>query len=106
MDPQGVGWDEAGGSDAMALAESRFDGALVVSAGLVQLLGAAYNPSSNLRDLVFLYGTPQGSLIPGEINYITGAPASGLPEPSGLGLALLALAFTTARTSRAESTRP
>jgi hypothetical protein len=72
----------------MALAETRLDGALEINPGLVQLLGTAYNPGSQLRDLVFLYGTPAGSLIPGEINYITGAPATGVPEPSCLGLAL------------------
>jgi hypothetical protein len=102
MNPPGVGWDEAGGSDATALAESRLDGALEINPGLVQPLGAAYNPVSKLRDLVFLYGTPGGSLIPGEINYITGAPAAAVPEPSCL-VPALSLVGATARRRRANA---
>jgi hypothetical protein len=88
VDPPGIGWEEAGGSSARALAETRLDGATEINPGLVQTLGAAYNPASQLRDLVFFYGTPQGSLIPGEINYVSGAPGVGVPEPSCLGLAV------------------
>lgn len=102
MNSPGIGWDEAGGSDAMALAETRLDGALEINPGLVQTLGAAYNPASRLRDLVFLYGTPGGSLIPGEINYITGAPVTGVPEPSCLVLAMCLLSAAVRRRRASE----
>ena len=96
-DPPGVGWDEAGGANARALSESRFSGSLTLTNAQSQSLGAAYKVASGVRDLRFFYGTPNGSLIPGEINYVTGMPGAAVPEPGCLGLALLGLVGLASR---------
>lgn len=89
-DPPGVGWEEAGGASSRALAESNLSGSLSVGPSMARSLGNAFK-KSGIHDLRFLYGI-QGCLIPGEIHYITPSPAEGVPEPGGIGLALIALA--------------
>jgi hypothetical protein len=91
MDPPGAGWDEAGGANAHALSESRFSGSLMLTNSQSQSLGNAYNFASGIRDLRFFYGTPSGSLVPGEIHYFSGMPVTGVPEPGCMGMALLGL---------------
>ncbi len=96
-DPPGVGWEEAGGAGATVLAESNFTGTLQLNSGPSQSLGHAFNEVAGFRDLRFFYTTPQGALIPGEINYNTGSPAGSVPEPGCLGLALLGFVGVAAR---------
>lgn len=104
-DPPGIGWDEAGGASAAVLAESNFAGTLQLdSMTPTQSLGSAFNEVAGIRDLRFFYSTPEGALIPGEINYNTTSPVGAVPEPNCLSLALVGLAGMAASRRRRPST--
>ena len=66
----------------------------------IQSLGFAYDEIAGIRDLRFFYSTPQGSLIPGEINYNTTSLVA-VPEPNCIGLVLAGLAGVAFRRRRA-----
>lgn len=100
-DPPGVGWDEAGGASAAALAESNFSGTLPLNTLQSRSLGHAFNEGAGIRDLRFFYSTPQGALIPGVINYNTTSLAGAVPEPGCLGLVFLSFVGVAARRRRA-----
>jgi hypothetical protein len=90
-DPPGVGWDEAGGVGAQALAESNLTGSLAINSTQSQSLGAAFQSSSPIRDLRFHYATPSGAFITGVVNYSAAVPIGAVPEPVGGGLSLIGL---------------
>jgi hypothetical protein len=90
-DPPGVGWDEAGGVGAQALAESNLTGSLAINSTQSQNLGAAFQPSSPIRDLRFHYATPTGDFVAGVVNYSAAVPVGTVPEPVSGGLGVIAL---------------
>ncbi|MGL4514271.1 MAG: dockerin type I repeat-containing protein [Lacipirellulaceae bacterium] len=63
----GTGWEAAGGVSSSVIAESFLQGSSTVGAGTVNL-GAAFRPTGS-RDLVFRYGTPDGLLLYGNVQY-------------------------------------
>jgi hypothetical protein len=99
-DPPGAGWEELGGANAKALSEANPIAAKNIGPGQSLDLGMAYDLLKGYRDLRLFYTTPEGSRIPGEINYVV------VPEPQGLVVALAAAMAAAARRRRRWATNP
>jgi hypothetical protein len=67
----GNGWEEVGGSGAHALAEGYLLGSSSIGAGASINLGYGYDESVNAQDLTFNYRNIYGTIITGDIDYIT-----------------------------------
>jgi hypothetical protein len=67
-------WQEAGGSDASALAEAFLGGMSTLAASGSINIGNAYNNSANGEDLVLSFRLPSGLLLQGAVEYIGTAP--------------------------------
>jgi hypothetical protein len=93
-DPDGTGWDELGTASANALSEGNLTGSRLVSDLATFSLGTAYNTATSLgnRDVNFFFTTSDGVIHRGVVNYNTTSPVAAVPEPAGLGMALVALA--------------
>jgi hypothetical protein len=76
-DPVGMGWQEAGGSSGLIIAEGNLTGAksFALPTDSVQL-GNAYD-TAGAQDLRFHYGLPDGTLLRGFVEYVQGT--GGLP---------------------------
>ena len=65
----GNGWEEAGGSNAGAMAEAYLLGDSVFEAGSAVDLGLAYDTGIDAQDLVFRYRTDLGKIFFGTVEY-------------------------------------
>ena len=104
LDPFGMGWEEAGGSGPTGLAESNLTGVLPLNTGQSVSLGQAFK-ILGAHDLVFSVATNEGAFIAGVVNYNMTTPVSAVPEPSGVGLALLGFVAVAFRRLRGRRTR-
>lgn len=93
-DPPGAGWEELAGASANGLSEANPSAAKNIGPGQSLDLGMAFDALKGYRDLRLFYTTPEGSRIPGEISYVV------VPEPLGLGLALVAAIGAASRRRR------
>jgi hypothetical protein len=97
-DPPGMGWDEAGGADSNALAETNLTGVLSLASTQSRSLGDAWEEDGPPGDLMFTYirlGGPSGTILESGVvnyNYNGTNPISAVPEPASLGLGMLMLA--------------
>lgn len=64
-------------------------------------IGAGYNPSIDARDLSFTYTSSDGRQLTGIVQYVTGAGAAAVPEPTTLTLLILAASRLCLRRGRA-----
>lgn len=70
-DPVGTGWDEAGGASSNILSEIRLEGITTLAPSASSSLGNAFSVGG-AQDLSFSYGLPNGTLLPGFVEYVTG----------------------------------
>jgi hypothetical protein len=96
----GDSWDEAGGISDNLLVELFLNGETNLSANEQVSLGNAFRVGG-AQDLTFKFGIKgEGALTLGLIQYVTTGPASAVPEPAALGLAMVAAAAILARRRR------
>ena len=70
-DPLGVGWDEAGGSSGLLISEGNLLGSRTLAPAGVANLGNAFD-TAGVQDLRFHYGLPDGTLLRGFVEYVSG----------------------------------
>jgi hypothetical protein len=70
-DPVGVGWDEAGGSSGLLISEGNLLGSRTLAPAAVANLGNAFD-TAGAQDLRFHYGLPDGTLLRGFVEYVSG----------------------------------
>ncbi|MBA3480584.1 MAG: PEP-CTERM sorting domain-containing protein, partial [Pirellulales bacterium] len=70
-DPVGVGWDEAGGSSGLLISEGNLLGSALLAPAGVANLGNAFDTAGS-QDLRFHYGLPDGTLLRGFVEYVSG----------------------------------
>jgi hypothetical protein len=85
----GDSWDEAGGISSNLLVEFFLNGQTTIPAGGQISLGNAFTPGAS-GDLVFRFGRKgDPTLAQGAVQYVTTGPATAVPEPISLVVALI-----------------
>jgi hypothetical protein len=85
--PPGDSWETLIASNKQLL-EFYLNGSSTFSS---RSIGAGYNPSLEARDVTFTYTTSDGRQLAGIVQYVTGAGAAAVPEPTTLVLLLFAV---------------
>jgi hypothetical protein len=91
----GDSWDEAPASSNAQLAELYLNGASTLNPGDSVSLGNAYNSAvfgAANGDLTFKYGIPGQPLKTAAVVYVSGSPATAVPEPPAAAMIALFLA--------------
>jgi hypothetical protein len=104
MDPPGIGWEEFPTVNPMLVGESFVTGAAQILPSQPRPLGNLFNMTVGKRDLVFTFVSNGGAPLPGVINYAM-APATPVPEPSGVALAILGFTAAARRRRSAANSR-
>jgi hypothetical protein len=104
-DPPGVGWDEAGGVSANALAESNLSGTSTIVGGGVRSLGNAFK-LAGAQDLEFNYVAAGNLLVAGTVSYFNPLPVNPVPEPNAIGIALVCAGLVGGRRWAVSRSRP
>ncbi|WP_146586256.1 dockerin type I repeat-containing protein [Posidoniimonas polymericola] len=82
-DGSGNGWEQGGVQTSGLLNESYLQASSTVSAGAAATsLGAVYDTTADSRDLQFFYDLPDGSTVPGFVEYLS---LTSLPDFNGDG---------------------
>jgi hypothetical protein len=97
MDPPGFGWEELPTVNSMLVGENFVTGAAQFFPGQPRQLGNLFNTTVGKRDLAFTFVVGGGAPILGAVNYATSLPASPVPEPSGVCLAMAGVAAAACR---------
>lgn len=81
----GQSWNEAGGSNASAIAEVFLRSMSTLAGGASINIGNAYNNIVNGEDLVLKFRLPSGLVLEGAVNYIGMAPVGLVGDYNGNG---------------------
>jgi hypothetical protein len=85
----GDSWDEAGGISSNLLVELFLNGQTTIAPGAQVAIGNAFTPGA-AGDLVFRFGRKgDPALAQGAVEYVTTGPATAVPEPMSLAVAMV-----------------